>query len=159
MDNKQQKRKIDTLFMVHAIISGICGTLAYIFPHFFLSLIIHRQDDTSAVFNHLGENNDKKVIYLVVRIYGALVAAQGYIVWYSRQITDAYTRRALVQAYTIAFALTSIALLRAQLTEGGGFNVYNWISILIFVGLTIGYGYFVFFEKIKIFESLDRSFR
>lgn len=159
MENSKQKRKIDSLFVFHAIISGICGAVAYIFPHFFISLIIHRQDDNTAVFGHQGENNDQKVTYLVVRIYGALIAAQGYIVWNARSITDPWTRRALVQAYTIAFALTLIALLRAQLTEGGGLNGYNWITILLFLGLTMGYGWFVFFEKIKVFESLDRSFK
>ncbi len=82
---------------------------------------------------------------------------QFWIVWKVRAIEDAHTRRALVQAYAIVFALTAIALLRAQLTEGGHFNAWNWLNIAMFVGLSAFYTWFVAFEPIAVFEGLDKA--
>jgi hypothetical protein len=64
-------------------------------------------------------------------------------VWQARGIEDGQVRRALVQAYCGCFALTSIALLRAQLTEGGGLNAWNWVNITAFALLAAFYGWFV----------------
>lgn len=77
--------------------------------------------------------------------------------WHARKITDAHARKALVEAYTIAFLLTTLALMRAQLTEGGGMNAWNWINIAVFASLACFYGWFVFFEKIAVFEGLGKS--
>lgn len=61
-------------------------------------------------------------------------------------------RRALVQAYTFCFGLTTLALLRAQLTPGGHFSRANWLNIAMFAGLTAAYGNFAFRQKIASFE-------
>jgi hypothetical protein len=81
---------------------------------------------------------------------------QFWIVWSARRIEDAYARRALVQAYFIVFLLTTLALLRAQLTPGGHFNMFNWVNIGMFGFLSVYYAYFVFVEKISVFEGLDK---
>jgi hypothetical protein len=63
----------------------------------------------------------------------------------------------VLQAYWLCFTLTAMALIRAQLTSGGGFNAYNWINILLFVILAAGYGWFSFVERISVFEGLGVS--
>lgn len=53
-----------------------------------------------------------------------LLVMQAWITWNARKISEPAIRRALVQAYFVCFALTTLALLRAQLTEGGNLNRY-----------------------------------
>ncbi|RYG54992.1 hypothetical protein EON66_06355 [archaeon] len=58
--------------------------------------------------------------------YPVSARLQAWIVWKARAAADANMRRCLVQAYAVAFALTALALLRAQLTESADtdFNSY-----------------------------------
>ena len=77
--------------------------------------------------------------------------------WQARKIVDAYIRRALVQAYSVCFAITTLALLRAQLTEGGHMNAWNWVNITLFGLLTAFYLYFCFVQKIAVFEGLGKA--
>lgn len=88
---------------------------------------------------------------------GILVLAQGWIVFHARKVEDGYVRRALVQAYCGCFALTSLALLRAQLTEGGGLNMWNWTNIVMFALLSGFYGWFVWGEPVYVFEGLVKA--
>jgi len=60
-------------------------------------------------------------------------------------------------AYAVVFLLTALALLRAQVTEGGGMNSLNWINIALFGGLSAYYGYFVLVEPVKVFEGIGKS--
>ena len=76
--------------------------------------------------------------------------------WQARGIAEGAVRRALVQAYCGCFALTALALMRAQLTEGGGLNAWNWVNILGFATLSGFYGWFVWGEPIYVFEGLDK---
>jgi hypothetical protein len=110
-------------------------------------------------FSLLGSTvtDEQKMTHLVIRIYGGLITAQAWIVWSARATADAGTRRALVQAYTLAFAVTTLALLRAQLTEGGGMNGWNWLNIAGFGGLTGVYAYYAFVERIAVFEGLGKA--
>jgi hypothetical protein len=59
-----------------------------------------------------------------------------------------------LQAYCFCFTLTTLALVRAQVTSGGGMNAFNWINIALFAVLAGGYGWFSFFERISVFEGL-----
>lgn len=104
-------------------------------------------------------SSDSKVTHLMVRLYGALLLAQAWIVFSARRIEDAQARRALVQAYCLCFALSTIAMLRAVLTEGGNLSVMNWLNILLYAALAGLYGWFVFGNRIKVFEGLDKGFR
>jgi hypothetical protein len=73
---------------------------------------------------------------------------QAWITHVARQSHDAVMRRGLVQAYWGTFSLTTLALLRAQVTPGGGMSALNWINILAFLLLSLAYAYFAFFEKV-----------
>lgn len=89
-------------------------------------------------------------------VAGALILGQAWLVWNGRKVSDAHVRRSFVQAYAVVFALTSLSLARAQLTEGGHFNAWNWINILFFAGLSAMYSWFVFVEPIATFELPNR---
>lgn len=79
--------------------------------------------------------------------------------WNARRVSDAHVRRALVQAYFAVFALSTLALLRAVLTEGGGLSAWNWLNILLMAALTTFYGWFALYERIAVFEGLDKVAR
>lgn len=65
-------------------------------------------------------------------------------------------RRALVQAYWATFTLTSLSLLRAQVTPGGNMSPYNWLNIVMFTALALAYSWFAFFEQERAFEGLGK---
>ena len=101
-------------------------------------------------------NGDGKVEHVTIRLYGALIIAQSWITLSARRSVEAHFRRALVQAYCGCFLLTTLTLLRAQLTEGGRFNAFNYINILLFLSLTCSYCWFSFFERLAVFEGLGK---
>jgi hypothetical protein len=92
----------------------------------------------------------------VIRIYGALIVGQFWIVWQARMTDDPQSRKNLIQAYSVVFALTALALVRAQLTDGGHLNQLNWLNILMFASLALFYLYFLVFEPPSFFEGLDK---
>jgi hypothetical protein len=49
-----------------------------------------------------------------------------------------------------------MALIRAQLTESA-LSARNWLVILVFFVLSIGYVHFAIFERISVFEGLDKT--
>lgn len=55
-------------------------------------------------------------------------------------------------------ALAALALLRAQVTPGGHFNDWNWLNIVLFLTLALCYAWFAFFERIAVFEGIDKEF-
>lgn len=73
-----------------------------------------------------------------------------------RKVSDGKARRAFVQAYAVAFTLSTMALIRAQLTESA-LSARNWLVILVFFVLSIGYVHFAIFERISVFEGLDKT--
>jgi hypothetical protein len=74
---------------------------------------------------------------------------QAWITHVARQSHDAVMRRGLVQAYWGTFTLTTLALLRAQVTPGGMMSPWNWLNIAAFLSLSVAYAYFAFFEKVR----------
>lgn len=114
------KRRMDRLFVTHAVVAGVAGVMAFVFPHLFEWFMIHHGEQLALRDN--GGNDDQKVTHMVTRMYGSLIVAQAWITWRVRTISDADTRRTLVQANAATFALTTLTLLRAQLTEGGALN-------------------------------------
>jgi hypothetical protein len=133
----------------------VTGITAFVFPHLFEFFMVHH-GETLSMRDHSAED---KVTHMVIRIYGALIIGQFWIVWSARKITDSLARRALVQAYTLVFTLTCLGLLYGQLTAspGEGLNNFNWINIGMFGFLALYYFYFCVFEPITVFESLDKS--
>lgn len=91
---KSTKKRIDTLFAGHAVMAAVLGGLAVLLPHLFEWMLIHHGEKFS-----LRDNSDvsQKVTHLVVRLYGALILGQAWIVWHARRISEPAVRRALVQ--------------------------------------------------------------
>ncbi|KNC82479.1 hypothetical protein SARC_05231 [Sphaeroforma arctica JP610] len=150
------KRTLDNLFLLHASISCIIGATLFIFPHFAELFLIHQDNETVIGLTDHTAGDAQKITHLVLRLYGALVLGQGHLVLMARDVADAPMRKVIVRVYAITFGLTAVALLRAQTTEGGSLNGYNWINIVVFAWLSAFYAWFVLVQPIAIFESLDK---
>ncbi|CAM9764074.1 unnamed protein product [Ascophyllum nodosum] len=88
----------------------------------------------------------------LVRMYGALTLAQGWVVFKVRGIEDGRIRRAICEAFCIAYGLQAVALLRAQLSEPQSHTLLNTAGWLSFSALSCFYGYCRWFKTIKVFE-------
>lgn len=153
------KRRVDTLLQVHAAVAAASGAAAFLLPHVFEYFLIPHGESLSVSGGGSSRGNTgdaSKIEHLSIRLYGALIAAQAWICWSARRAASAEMRRALVQAYAACFALTAAALLRAQLTPGGGLAAANWLNIAGFAALAAAYGYFALFERIAVFEGLGK---
>jgi hypothetical protein len=148
--SRSQRRRLDALLAAHAVVAAVVGAAAVLAPNVWEWFVLHHAGEALAVRSTA--NDDQKVTHLVIRMYGALIAAQAYIVASARAHPHAESRRALVRAYTAAFAVTTLALLRAQLT-GAGLSGAAWLVIALFAALTGGYGWFAFVEPIAVFKS------
>jgi len=148
------KRRVDLLLLLHTTLAAASGCLAFVFPHA-LEFFLIPHGERFGLRDNAGDAS--KVEHLAIRMYGALILAQAWICWSARRVDNAPFRRALVQAYTACFALTTLALLRAQLTEGGHLAAANWVNILVFAALTGCYAWFAFVERIAAFEGLGKG--
>jgi hypothetical protein len=153
---KGSKQRVNALLGAHAVMAAVTGSLAVLTPHLFEWFMVHHGEAFA-----LRDNADasQKVTHLVTRLYGSLIVGQAVIVYSARQSSDAFMRRALVQAYWLVFTLTSLALLRFQTTPGLNQSAWNWANIALFVSLAVSYGWFALFERISVFESLGKAER
>ncbi|CAK4772304.1 hypothetical protein LEN26_007799 [Aphanomyces euteiches] len=136
---QEARRHLDALFVVHAGISIVIGAACLLLPH---SLAMSALKTTE--YSHL--------VHEMVRLYGALTLAQGWLVWKTRLVGDGLIRKTFCQAYCLCFSLQAIAMLRAQISSPESHSVLNWINVLVLAGLGGAYGYFLFFKTIKAFE-------
>ncbi|KAF0716594.1 hypothetical protein DYB37_001930 [Aphanomyces astaci] len=135
----EARRRLDTLFIVHACIAIIIGGACFLLPH-------------SLAVSVLGGSEYGHLVHEVVRLYGALTLAQGWLVWKTRLVGDGLVRKTFCQAYCLCFTLQALALVRAQVSSPESHSVLNWINIIVLAGLGTAYGYFIVFKTIKAFE-------
>jgi len=143
------KLRLDTLFLIHSIVAWLSGGLAFALPHVFEAFMVAHEDTEGW---HPG--GSEKIVHLVIRLYGAIILAQGFITWTARQVSDGSMRKGLVQAYAVMFGLTFAALLRAQAT--GGMLPLNWLNVALFGALCAFYSWFVFVQPPSVFELPGR---
>lgn len=148
--NTSAKFRLDTLFLVHSVVAWGSGAFAFLLPHIFEAFMVPHTDTEGW---HPG--GSEKIVHLVIRLYGAIILAQGFITWTARSVGDGAMRKGLVQTYALMFALTFIALLRAQLT--GGMLPLNWLNVLMFGALSGFYSWFVFVQPPTVYELPGRT--
>ncbi|OQR89579.1 hypothetical protein THRCLA_22668, partial [Thraustotheca clavata] len=118
---QEARRQLDALFVIHASISTIIGFACMLVPH---SLAMSALQ--TPLYGHL--------VHEMVRLYGALTLAQGWLVWKTRLVGDALIRKTFCQAYCLCFSLQSLSMLRAQLSSPESHSVLNWINVLVLAG-------------------------
>ena len=137
----QARKKLDTLFLCHMVSALACGLICVIKPRWFL-LFLHETLPMNTAGYEVSET--------IIRLYGSLIFAQAWLVKNTRESSDAKVRKSFVEAYAVAFGLTTLVLLYAQYVEH--FSRFNWLNVIFFMSLCAGYSYFVFIEKISTFS-------
>ncbi|KAG5177746.1 hypothetical protein JKP88DRAFT_169820 [Tribonema minus] len=129
---------VNKVLQYHAIISIVVGGIAFFLPHGLANTLYGGE-----LTHHLHE---------VVRMYGALTLAQGWLTHATRQAGDARVKRAMSEAYAVSYGLQMLALARAQWTSPDSHTALNIAGIALFASLSAFYAYVRWRRTIKIFE-------
>ena len=86
----------------------------------------------------------------IIRCYGALTLAQGWMTFQSRNITDQRIRKFLCESYALCYGLHFLALVRAQMT--GQASIVGTFFSFASLALSLLYGYFRFMVRPKAFQ-------
>lgn len=62
------RKRLDTLFLLHAVISILEGGVAFLLPHFWQHILIYYEGDSVA---HAG--GKARIAHIITRLYGACV--------------------------------------------------------------------------------------
>lgn len=98
------------------------------------------------------------IIIIMIRLYGCLRLACGWILWHVRKVDDGLFRRHVCEALFVCYLLQALAVLRAQLTDRH--VLINWMAILVLGALSFAYGAFRFRKGgnlIKVYELPSSS--
>lgn len=130
--------------MIDSAVSVVFGAIALLTNHSILQRI------AGGSYNHNAHE--------VLRLYGCLRIAMGWIIFHIRSVDDGRFRRSVCEALFVCYLLQALAVLRAQLTGRG--NMINWIAIVILTAIGSGYGAFRFGKggnRIKVYELPQSS--
>ena len=101
---------------LNAVCSIILGVFTIFLPHRFLS--------RSSEYNHFAHE--------MIRLYGTVCIALGYIVWRTRSIKDSRLMQATTEALAVCYGLQALVILRAQFASPSGHSSLHWIIALLF---------------------------
>lgn len=138
------RQRLDTLFMVHSITSIVVGLAGFVFPSTMGMIFLTESD------------REFSVARAILRPTCALILAQGMIIHRSRKINDGKIKRAFVQAYFVCFFLSTLSLIYEHVSNSGVVSGKFMGTMQIFgmIFLTVGYGWFTFFQPPSVFQGL-----
>lgn len=145
----QGRLHVETLFTAHAALSAILGSISFLFPHIGEYFLVPHGE----VFRFRDNRNSQdQVPHLIIRLLAALLLATGALSFLMRKVKDPEARRAVVRAYSFAFALSLLAMLRSQLVRNSVLLAWNWLNIAGFALLTWQFGYYAWLEPVNSFS-------
>ena len=121
--------KLKVLFIITAIVAIVFGVVFVIIPAQLYSLY---GIESGAGLNYMGQ------------LFGAALIAIGLVSWQSRNAADSDARKAIIFSFFIADGIGFVVALIGQLNEVLG--SLGWLTVAIYLLLTIGFGYFQFFK-------------
>jgi hypothetical protein len=83
----------------------------------------------------------------VAQLYGATLFGFGLLNWLARDFREGYVQRAVLTANTLSAALGFLFSLFGQLGGVAGVNALGWSTVLIYLLLTLGFGYLRFMRQ------------
>jgi len=119
--------KLKTLMVINTVVAAVYGIAFVIIPWQVHSL-------------HGVQPNPE--INFVGQLFGGALITFAVLTWSARNADASDARKAIVLALFIGDAIGFIIALIAQL--GGIMNSFGWISVLIYLLLALGFGYFQF---------------
>ena len=119
--------KLSALMVINAIVAVVFGLGFVLVPGQVVSLY--------------GITADAPIQY-VGQLFGAALLAFAALTWTARNVPDSEARRAILLALFIGDAFGFIVALIGQL--GGVVTALGWSTVVIYLLLAIGFGYFRF---------------
>ena len=116
-----------TLFIITSVIAFVFGILFVIIPWFVYSLY---GIESNPMLNYMGE------------LFGAALIAIGLISWQSGKIKDVIALKVITLSFFIADAIGFLIALIGQLNNV--VNALGWLTVVIYLFLSAGFGYFRF---------------
>ena len=136
------RQRLNTLLLIHSISSFIIGGVGYIFS------------SSTSLFFSLETGREIELGKIFTRLICSLIFAQGIIIWRAREVNDPEVKRAFILAYFICFLFSTLALISEHLGNKGIVegNFFGTMKIFVFLGLTVGYGWFTFFQPPLVYS-------
>lgn len=75
------------------------------------------------------------------------------MIWRARKINDGEIKRAFILAYFVCFLFSTLALIMEHISNEGVVDgkFFGVTKIIVMMGLTLGYGWFTFFQPPTVF--------
>merc|ERR1711998_339169 len=112
-DALSTKRRLQSLFLFHSAASVSAGLSAFLMPSLWAVLF------ADGTLDSLDGGAGTNVALFMIRLYGALLASQGYLVYSIRTVDDGQVKRAFVMAYFGCFAGSLLAVIYAHSLNDG----------------------------------------
>lgn len=119
--------KLKTLLVINTVITAVFGILFVVIPWQVVSLY--------------GVEPNPSLNY-TAQLFGAALCAIALLSWLARNVSHSDARKAIVPAFFIGDAIGFIVALIGQL--GGVVNTLGWSTVVIYLILALGFGYFTF---------------
>jgi hypothetical protein len=142
----QLRKQLDRLFAVDAVISLAFGVFALGTPHGVWTRLV-------------GETSYNHDVHEILRLYGCLKLACGYILYHVRRVDDGIFRKHVCEALLVCYICQALAVTKAQFSntpsESSVVWYLNWLAIVTLSLLAYFYGSFRFGQGghlIKVYE-------
>jgi hypothetical protein len=119
--------KLSTLMVVNAVIAAAFGVCFVVVP--------------GQLMSFYGPEVSPQLEY-VARLFGAALLGFAVLTWTARNAPDSDTRRAILLALVVGDGVGFVVALIGQI--GGVMNALGWSTVVIYLLLAIGFGYFCF---------------
>lgn len=119
--------KLSTLMVINAVVAALFGIAFVLVPGQIIALYGVAE---SAALKYTGQ------------LFGATLVTFAVLTWTARNATESETRRAIVLALFIGYAVGFVVTLIGQL--GNVVNALGWSTVALYLLLALGWGYFHF---------------
>ena len=136
------RQRLNTLLFIHSIASFTIGGVGYLNP------------GAAQLFFSMESDRERGVGRILTRLFCSLIFAQGIMILRARHINDGEIKRAFILAYFICFLFSSIALIIEHMSNRGIVDgkFFGVMKILTFISLTVGYGWFTFYQPPLVYS-------
>jgi len=119
--------KLSILMLINTIIAAVFGVAFIVIP--WQVLVLYGVQPNPAL-NYVGQ------------LFGAALVTFAVLTWSARNTDESDAKRSIVLALFIGDAIGFIVALIAQIN--GIVNTFGWSTVVIYLFLALGFGYFVF---------------
>ena len=121
--------KLKTLMIINSVVAIVFGVLFVIVP--------------AQAYSCYNITADEQLIYMG-RLFGSALIGFAMLTWIARNAADSDARKAILYALFTADCIGFVVALIGQISNV--VNVLGWSTVVIYLLLALGFGYFQFFK-------------